>query len=417
MTPQTTTVTATKDLSDGVVADAIIRRTQDLQDHLRVLAALPESDAPVVSCYLDLTAGRTGRNSWQSLLERRVALLRRVTPDYDLDFLDAAMERIQSFLTMELRAEARGVAVFARAGREPYFCGLQFEVPTPTWIALDTVPNIYHLIELKDTFDRYLVLFSTSESARIFEVHLGAVTSELWLQQPELRQRVGREWTRLHYQNHRRDRDRGFIREKIRALERLMLGQGYAHLVLAGDPQRLATIRRELPKSLQQRVVDIVTAPAELREKDVVKATLSSFVEEEERESQSFVQLLVSELRRDGLAVSGAANSLQVLRRGQADALILARDWDSSRAWSCEECNWSAAGDVPPEVCAECGSSYLWEHDARENLVRLAEQTDCHVEIVNESKALHPLGGVGCLLRFSEWGDPAGDPKQQTSPS
>ena len=378
-----------------------IRKTEDLQAHVRELAELPESDAPVLSCYLDLEALK-GR--WQPLLERRARMLRSITPSPDLASLDAALERVRTFLETELQPQTRGVAVFARVGRDPYFAGLQFEVPTSNWIALDTVPNIYHLIELKDTFDRYLVLLSTSESARIFEVHLGAVTRELWLRQPELRQRVGREWTRLHYQNHRRDRDRGFVREKIQALERLMLEKGYAHLVLAGDPQRQAMIRRELPRALRERVVDIVTAPGGLKEKEVVEATLSSFVEEEERESQSLAQMLIRELRRDGLAVSGVANSLQVLRRGQADALILAREWHPVLAWSCEACTWSAAGGVQPEVCAECGSASLREHDAREELVRLASQTGCHVELLGESHALGGLGGVGCLLRFSAWG-------------
>ena len=405
MTLQITTHTVADDVSSSPAASPVVRLTYDLGNHVRDLAALPESDAPVVSCYLDLESGK-GR--WQSLLERRANLLRRIAPKSELASLDAAVDRIRSFLKAELRPEVCGVAAFARVGRVPFFRGLLFEVPTPTWISLDTVPNIYHLIELKDTFDRYLVLFSTAESARIFEVHLGAVTSELWFRQPELRQRVGREWTRLHYQNHRRDRDRSFIREKTRALERLMLGRGYPHLVLAGDPQRLAMIKRELPRAIRQRVVDVVSAAGGLSEKEVVEATLSSFVRQEERESRSLAQLWIDELRRDGLAVAGAANSLQVLRRGQADALLLAREWQSERAWSCSECTWSAAGGVQPEVCAECGSTALREHDAREELVRLAEQTGCHVEIVGESRALDRLGGVGCLLRFSEWGNPAG---------
>ena len=40
------------------------------------------------------------------------------------------------------------------------------------------------------------------------------------------------------------------------------------------------------------------------------------------------------------------------------------------------------------------------ELDAKENLVRFAEQNACHVEIVNKSSALDKLSGVGCLLRY-----------------
>ena len=377
---------------------------EDVQAMVRILAALPESDAPVLSCYLDLESS-WGR--WESQLERRVKMLRQTTASSDLEYLDGAVEQVRNYLETQLLPGTRGVAIFSRVGRSPYFSGLQFEVPTKTWISLDSVPNIYHLIELRDTFDRYLVLFSTAESGRIFEVHLGSVTRELWLEQPELRRRVGREWTRLHYQNHRRDRERSFISEKIRALERLMMEEGYAHLVLAGDPQRLAMIRRELPRTIRERVVDIVTVAGQPAEKEVVEATLQSFIEEEERESQTLAQMLIRELRRDGLAVAGAANSLQVLRRGQADALIMARDWKPLTAWSCGVCTWSAAGPVRPEVCADCGSGALKEHDAREELVRLAGQTGCHIELVGDSPEMDELGGVGCLLRFAEWVTPA----------
>jgi len=33
-------------------------------------------------------------------------------------------------------------------------------------------------------------------------------------------------------------------------------------------------------------------------------------------------------------------------------------------------------------------------------MVRVAQQTGCGVEVVNQSEALTRLGGVGCLLRF-----------------
>ena len=399
---------ATLPTPESPAADAaasVIRSTEELQRHLRELAALPESDAPVVSCYLDLDSGPA---SWQPRLERRARLLRQATPEAQRPFLDAALDRIRDFLPHGVRRESRGLAAFSRAGRDPYFTVLQFAAPTPTSVSLDAVPSIYHLIELKDDFDRYLVLVSTATSARIFEVHLGAVSRELLLRQPELRRRVGREWTRLHYQNHRQDRDRGFVREKVAALERLVRGKGYARLVLAGDPQRLAAIRRELPREIRGRVVDIVTLPDGADERAVVRATLASFIREEEQEGRSLAELVVGELRRDGLAVPGAANSLQVLRRGQADALVVAKEWPSSPAWSCEACTWSAAGDVPPEVCADCGSNELRAHDAREELVRLAEGTGCRVEVVGDSPALMDLGGAACLLRFDEWTDRPG---------
>jgi len=36
----------------------------------------------------------------------------------------------------------------------------------------------------------------------------------------------------------------------------------------------------------------------------------------------------------------------------------------------------------------------------KEELVRLAEQNQCQIEIVNHSDILMEFGGVGCLLRY-----------------
>ena len=146
------------------------------------------------------------------------------------------------------------------------------------WVAVNTTPNIYHLIELKDTYHRYVVLISTEESARILGINLGAVTEDVWKKSPELRERVGREWTKEHYQNHRRERTNRFINELIRVLDQLMSAGGYGHLILAGNPRVTSQIRKDLPRHLAAKVVDIVPASEYDRTKDVVAATLVSFI-------------------------------------------------------------------------------------------------------------------------------------------
>ena len=53
-----------------------------------------------------------------------------------------------------------------------------------------------------------------------------------------------------------------------------------------------------------------------------------------------------------------------------------------------------------PKACPECGATELQDLDLRETMVRLAEQQDCTVEVVNQSEPLTRFGGVGCLLRY-----------------
>ncbi len=79
---------------------------------------------------------------------------------------------------------------------------MQFAAPLPDWIVVNPTPNIYHLMELKDKYHRYIILLAMAVRAHILEVNLGAVTTQAWLNHSELQMRVGSEWTRSHYQIH-----------------------------------------------------------------------------------------------------------------------------------------------------------------------------------------------------------------------
>lgn len=213
---------------------------KELQQHIHTLATLDETAAPVISCYLNLEHGSA---SCRDPFETRVRLLQKSLTETEAQDFEETADAIRDYLVKELRPESKGVVIFARDGAQAFFLPLQFRVPLPNWIVVGSTPNIFHLVELKDTYDRYVVLISTEESARILEINLGEVTKELWRERPELRQRVGREWTKEHYLNHRRQRTEQFIKEQVQLLEQLMTVGGHTHLILAGNPRITACLR------------------------------------------------------------------------------------------------------------------------------------------------------------------------------
>ena len=112
-----------------------------------------------------LTRGETrDRNAF----DEQVRPLKAACPGKSGGTSRARWSRSRSTWRRELLPEAKGVAIFSRAGEEPFFLPLQFRVPLPNWVAVDTTPNIYHLVELKDTYHRYVVMISTEESVRIW---------------------------------------------------------------------------------------------------------------------------------------------------------------------------------------------------------------------------------------------------------
>lgn len=392
------------EVTNGAVPHSM--ELSQLTSHIRTLITLEETEAPVVSCYLPWAVGRYG--SQPQRFDRRVRAICKVL-GHQRELFEEGFTKVQQYLATEVRPETRGVATFARAGRRPFFLGLQFQVSLPDRLSVSLTPDIYHLVELKDTYHRYVVLISTEVSARILEVNLGAITREVWTERPELRERVGREWAHEHYQNHRRNRGERFLNEKLAVLQKLLGAGGHSHLILAGSSPMTARIRNCLPKELQAKLIDVVPAPESAQVADVVAATLSSFIDREQRESLGAVAELASAVRRGGLAAAGTAETLEALRRGQADVLVMAKAYEPGPAWGCGQCGWADAVSSAPERCPDCDATDLQPTNLKEVMVRLAAQQSMEVELVQHSDVLMDLGGVGCLLRYATPEQPQSD--------
>lgn len=376
-------------------------KIEKLDEHIKRLATIESSDAPFISCYLDVRSGPFG---YRQVVDDRVNLLRRSLAGKELAEFEEALAEIEAFLRTEVAVLTRGVALFARGGARAFFLALQFEVPLPNWIAVDPTPNIYHLVELKDNYDRYVILLVTEASARIIGINLGSVTDQILNNRPELRHRAGHEWTKEHFQDHRRERTNRFIHEQVHTLARVMADGGYGHLILAGNARSVAAARRALPKNLAAKLVDVVPASARDRVSAVVAATLQRFQEHEELDSQAIAARLVTQIHTHGLAVAGARASLQALKADQADFLVIVRNYDLGLGWECRRCGKLETEMPRPDACPACRYLLLRRFEIRGELVRLAERLGCGVEVVEHSDALVRLGGVGCLLRFLEPG-------------
>lgn len=368
-----------------------------LQRHIAALAALEETEAPVLSCYLNLEKGAP---ACQIELAQRIESLKESLHPATRLQVDAAFGTIETYLREREGRGNFGLALFSRAGKQPFFLPLEFRVPLPTSITASSGPNIYHLAEVKDNYDRYVVLFATGESARILAIDLGSITQEVWKARPELRPASGSERA-ANYQNQRCERIRQFIRDEIRIAERLMAAGKYGHLILAGPARTIAALRHALPQHLLAKLVDVVSAGAGDRLADVVAATLPPFLEHEENESLAVVDRLLKQLHRHRRAVAGTRDSMAALRDDQAGVLVVAKDYQPGEGWRCRACGHSHLEARRPRRCATCQSDRLRQFDIKEEAVRLAARRACGIEIVNHSNPLMQLGGIGCLLRYA----------------
>lgn len=333
-----------------------------LRKHLIALASLPTGETPLISAFIDLSRGTTSAvRAFQAWTE----LTRQTFKGVEREAFDDAAEEIESWLP---KAKGRSAAVFCRWGSHPLFLPMEFEVPMEARYHVDDLAVIYPLVELKDRFNRFVVVLATANSARIIEVNLGSHSVELLTERPSLRQRIGREWTREHYASHRRERDRQFVKDKIAVVESLMAKRGHNSLIIAGDPRHVNRLMDALPPPLKSKVIgEIKTGISDQRLQDLIAQAVDSFLEAEAEEAHGTVELLVNSVRAGGLAVVGVESTRRALAEGRVERLVV--------------------------------SSTLLPQE-QERLVRAASQRDVPIETVQDCEMLDRNGGAGALLRY-----------------
>jgi len=365
-----------------------------LRENIRALVALDATSDPVTSCYLEVTTRGFAP------IERKAAAIRRsLAPDARRSF-DDALAPLRELVASGLSPATRGLAAFSRAGTAPFFMAMQFQVPVEDQLSIAPTASIFGLIELKDTYERYVVLIVTDAFARILEISLGAVTAELWAARPELRDRTAG-LTREQYQHHRRDRSDAFVKEKVAILERLLAKRGHGHLIIVGSPTLSARVRAALPARLAAKVVEVGEISPLSSTSEVVPRTIQRIIAKERAASLDTAACPLREIQQGGLAVAGVAGALAALEVGQVDVLVMTPAFRAPASWKCESCGAVALQDRPAS-CHRCRDLVLHPVSVREELVQLAERHNTKVELVHDSAALEALGGIGCLLRYRQ---------------
>ena len=336
-----------------------------LRRHLGALATLPVTDAPVISVFLDLRQPMAALHplflSWSSSARLTMSGEERA-------LFDAARADLELVFRQEWPDDARCVAAFARGGETPLLMILPFGASIETSFHAGPSPAIFPLVQMKDRFHRFVVAITTEDCCRIFEIALGAVSEQLLAVRPEMKQRVGREWTREHYHQKKRENDRRFLKDQAAMIASLMAKRGLNHLILAGSPQAVSALRGALHKDLQSRVVDAVfRSPKGGDYSEVLEEAVATFIEIEQGESRGTVEMLHERVRRNGLAVVGIHPCRRAIECGAASELVISEE-------------------LPAQD--------------REELVRLATRQELPIEVCEGDELLAGHGGVGCLLRF-----------------
>jgi len=340
-------------------------KIESMKEMMTLLAEVEPSDSPVLSCFVNL---KQHHQAAADEIGRQAAVLSRTLKDEQKQCFDQALEEITQYLIQTPLPNAGGAALYARAGEQPFFYILSTGVAFESEFIVDDLPHLYPLVETRDTYHRFVVVTLTAREARIFETTAGSITNEILTERPDLRQKIGREWTRERYQNHKSDRKNRFVQAKIDVVEELMAKRGHNHLIVAGSPKMVSMFTNALPARLREMLVDTLDVNPKAGINPIILEAIESFVAIEHQESHDHVAQLESAIMRKGLGVSGEQATREALEHGYCDMLIIDQDYA--------------------------------DKEAKEELVRMAVTAGVEIETVKESVKLAQLSGVGCLLRY-----------------
>jgi peptide subunit release factor 1 (eRF1) len=364
-----------------------------------VLAALEPSPYPVISLYLNLTPNQVGR-------EDHDVFVRKVFPDRAKTFragsparesFEKDAERIRQYLESRADTAANGLAIFACAGAE-LFEAIPLDAPIGEhWLFVDSVPHLYPLARLIDTFPRYAAVLLDTNKARILVFSLAAVERDEKVVNDKTRRNSQGGWSQSRYQRRADNIHLHHMKEVADTLERIVREDGIKEIVIAGEEVAVPKLREVLPAHLGEKVVDVIKLHRHAA--DILERSLAAIREKDAETDADKAAQLVDAWQSGGLGVGGPEATLSALQLGQVDELIITGSPDTLKTVQTLPAD-SAGGDLQVDTTAPQAVADEERLKLAGELVRRAQQTNARIRFIEDPQLLEELGGVGALLRF-----------------
>lgn len=380
------------------------------------LAAFEPTDLPFISLYLNAQANQHGKQDFDRFLRKefreRAKTYAAHTPARES--FDRDVERINTYLTEKAEASSNAIAIFACAGADEFFEAVQLEAPIENHrLYIYNQPHLYPLARLIDQYPRYAVLLADTNRARVFVFGRGTTVDIEEIQNVKTnRSQVGG-WSQMRYQRHIDNYHLHHAKEVIETLERIVNQERAEHVILSGDEQIIPLLREQLPKALEEKIIDVVSLDINTPEHEIFSTTLESMREHDAQTDAEKVERLINAYRSGGLGVVGARDTLLALTMGQVDELLLTASIQEIKAeeQDIEELELEVVITDDPVVAGSDAVSDQLETTSvvmADELVTKAQQTSARVTFIEDAALLADFGGVGAILRYTlEPADPS----------
>jgi peptide chain release factor subunit 1 len=370
------------------------------------LAGFEPVGLPVISLYLNAQANQHGRQDFDRFLRKTFGELAKTYPAHtpERESFDRDVERINQFINAEVRPETNGIAIFACAGANDFFEAIQLEAPIEDHrIYVYNQPHLYPLARVMDQYPRYAVLVADTNRARLFVFGRGKALSSDEIQNVKTKGTKVGGWSQMRYQRHLEQYHLQHAKEVSEQLERITREDDIQHIILAGDAVIIPQLKEQFPKTVADKIVDVLSLAIDAPEHEVLAESLAAMREHDMVSDVEKVEQLLNDYRAGGLAVVGSTDTLEALAMGQVEELVIAAQQQHVEGDREDVAILSDAEVVEPVVGGQDGAVANIEADSvivAADLVARARQTGARITFIEDVSLLEEVGGCGAILRY-----------------
>lgn len=331
-----------------------------------------------VSLYLD------GKD--EQFIQRREKVIQSILKHDELKNFLKTMDKIKTYLK---KNKVANHAIFA-SDKNNFFKTITFPVNVKNSLIVDVSPYIHQIAELADEWQAYTLVLLNSNHAKIFSFSCGEINTEKDISADIMNKHKKGGMSQARFQRLRKGNIHAFLTEVAEALQKI----AHDNIILAGPGETKKQFRSMMSLMLQKGV--IAEANVDINDEyGLFKETREIMSEKGKQEHRQLLELIQTEILKNGLAIYGLKDTLTAVKNGQVEALLVEKDV-KQKGWICERCQLIEEGILP--LCPACGKKTS-EVDIVEEIIKIAERTGAIVEF-SQDESLKKIGPVVGLLRF-----------------
>lgn len=353
----------------------------DIKKLIKELAEIYDKDSldTFISVYFN-------KNIDDSFLEKRTGVCTSLLKGEEKENFIKTIDEITEFLKTN---KNNNIAIFA-SSKYNYFRFIPLSIEINNSLIVDSSPYVRPLARILDEWKSFTLVLLNSNQAKIFSVSLGQARQQEKLSKDIINKHKKGGWSQARFQRIRKGAIHDFFLEVKDHLEKIADEQ----IVLAGPGTAKIQFKNLLSKNLGKRIIDTIDIDID-DEQNLLKESIEVMSKLEDVQSHEAVKRLKEEILMDGLGVYGLDDTLNAVKNGQVDLLIIQKDY-KIKGCICEHCQILKSG--PIKDCPICGGP-VSEADVIEEIIEFAERTDAKIEFTDDEE-ISKLGHIGGILRY-----------------